>query len=348
MADGDGSIERRKREHLDLVLERPEDLRPDVSSGFERYRFIHNALPEIDFDEIDTSTVLLGKRLGAPLYITAMTGGAAGTGEINRRLAAAAQRFGIAMGVGSQRAALVDPSLAASYRVRDVAPDILLFANLGAVQLVRGVGVDDCRRVVEMIEADALALHLNPVQEAIQEGGDTTFRGVLAAIERVCRALDVPVVVKEVGFGLSPSVVRRLVEAGVSAVDIAGAGGTPWSKIEGLRARDPVRQRAGQTFGAWGIPTAECLRALRDDPPGVPVLASGGIRDGVEVAKAIALGAAAAGVGAGALSGAAASEDDAVRYVESVIFELRVAMFGIGARTVGELAATDALVPATA
>ncbi|HWQ28880.1 MAG TPA: alpha-hydroxy-acid oxidizing protein, partial [Dehalococcoidia bacterium] len=214
MADGDGSIERRKREHLDLVLERPEDLRPDISSGFERYRFVHNALPEIDFDEIDTSTVLLGKRLGAPLYITAMTGGAAGTGEINRRLAAAAQRFGIAMGVGSQRAALADPSLAASYRVRDVAPDILLFANLGAVQLVRGVGVDDCRRVVEMIEADALALHLNPVQEAIQEGGDTTFRGVLAAIERVCRALDVPVVVKEVGFGLSPSVVRRLVEAG--------------------------------------------------------------------------------------------------------------------------------------
>jgi isopentenyl-diphosphate delta-isomerase len=348
MADGDGSIERRKREHLDLVLERPEDLRPDISSGFERYRFVHNALPEIDFDEVDTSTVLLGKRLGAPLYITAMTGGAPGTGEINRRLAAAAQRFGIAMGVGSQRAALVDPSLAASYRVREVAPDILLFANLGAVQLVRGLGADDCRRVVEMIEADALALHLNPVQEAIQEGGDTTFRGVLAALERVCRALDVPVIVKEVGFGLSPSVVRRLVEAGVSAVDVAGGGGTPWSKIEGLRARDPVRQRAGRTFGSWGIPTAECLRALRNDPPGVPVLASGGIRDGVEVAKAVALGAAAAGVGAGALFGAAASEDDAVRYVESVIFELRVAMFGIGARTVGELASTDALVAATA
>jgi isopentenyl-diphosphate delta-isomerase len=346
MTDDGRSIERRKREHLDLVLERSEVLRPDVSSGFERYRFVHNALPEIDFEAIDTSTALLGKRLRAPLYITAMTGGAPGTGEINRRLAAAAQRFGIAMGVGSQRAALADPALVASYRVRDAAPDVLLFANLGAVQLVRGLGVEDCRRAVEMIEADALALHLNPVQEAIQEGGDTTFGGVLSAIERVCRALDVPVIVKEVGFGLSPAVARRLADAGVSAVDVAGAGGTPWSKIEGLRARDPVRQRAGQTFGSWGIPTAECLRALRDEPPGVPVLASGGIRDGVDVAKAIALGAAAAGVGAGALAAAAASEEDAARYIESVVFELRVAMFGIGARTIDELAATDALVSA--
>lgn len=346
MADDGGTIQRRKREHLELVLERPEALRPEVSPGFERYRFVHNALPEIDLDEIDTTTTLLGKRLRAPLYITAMTGGAAGTGEINRRLAVAAQRFGIAMGVGSQRAALADPSLAASYRVRDVAPDILLFANLGAVQLVRGLEIDDCRRAVEMIDADALALHLNPVQEAIQEGGDATFRGVLAAIERVCRALEVPVIVKEVGFGLSPGVVRRLAEAGVSAVDVAGAGGTPWSKIEGLRARDPVRERAGEVFGSWGIPTAECLRALRDDPPGVPVLASGGIRDGVDVAKAIALGAVAAGVGAGALEAAAASEESAARYIESLIFELRVAMFGIGARSISELAATDALVPA--
>lgn len=345
MGDGDPSIARRKREHLDLVIERADALQPGVSAGFERYRFVHKALPEINLDDVDTSTTLLGKRLRAPVFIAAMTGGAEGTGEINRRLAAAAQRFGIGMGVGSQRAALAHPALAPTYRVRDVAPDILLFANLGAVQLVRGLGIDDCRRAVEMIEADALALHLNPVQEAIQEGGDTTFEGVLAAIERVCRSLEVPVIAKEVGFGLSPEVAHRLADAGVAALDVAGAGGTPWSKIEGLRAGDPVRQRAGMTFAQWGIPTAECLRLLRDDRPGVPVLASGGLRDGVDVAKAIALGASAAGIGAGALAGAATSEEDVARYVETVIFELRVAMFGVGARTVAELASTRALVP---
>ncbi|MGC8782633.1 MAG: alpha-hydroxy-acid oxidizing protein, partial [Anaerolineae bacterium] len=216
--------ERRKADHIRINLE--EDVRfPNLTTGFERYRLVHQALPELDLNAVDTSVSLLGRRLQVPLLISSMTGGTPAAATINRHLAQAAQARGVAMGLGSQRAGLEQAETAFTFRVRDVAPDILLFANLGAVQLNRGYGLDHCRRAMEMIGADALILHLNPLQEALQADGDWDWRGLLGKIEAVCRGLAAPVVVKEVGWGIGEKVARWLAEAGVAAIDVAGAGG---------------------------------------------------------------------------------------------------------------------------
>ena len=207
-------------------------MRSGLTTGLERYRFIHRALPEVNLDDVDLNLSLFHRCLCAPILISSMTGGTEEASRINRTLAEAAQTTGIAMGLGSQRAAIEHPELIETFRVRDVAPDILLFANLGAVQLNYGYGVDECRRAVEMIQADALILHLNAVQEAVQPEGDTRFAGLTNQIEQVCRALSVPVIAKEVGWGFSEADVRLLVNAGVSAIDVAGAGGTSWSQVE--------------------------------------------------------------------------------------------------------------------
>ncbi|MBC7316403.1 MAG: type 2 isopentenyl-diphosphate Delta-isomerase, partial [Chloroflexi bacterium] len=228
-------LSKRKSEHLKICLEK--DVSSAVTTGLERYRLIHEALPEISLAEVDLSVEFLGRRLQAPLLISAMTGGAAEAREINRRLARAAQEFGLAMALGSQRAALENPALMSTYHVRDVAPDILLLANIGAVQLNEGYDVEMCRRAVESVGADALVLHLNPLQEALQPEGDTNFRGLAAKIETLCQILSVPVLVKEVGYGLSLKTAQRLHQAGVWGLDIAGAGGTSWSKVEAYRAR---------------------------------------------------------------------------------------------------------------
>lgn len=336
----------RKADHIRISLE--EDVAFDqVTPGFERYRLVHCALPEFDLEGVDTTTRLLGKDLSAPLLISSMTGGTAEARLINRRLAQAAQEVGIGMGVGSQRAALEDPSLAPSYQVRDVAPDILLLANLGAVQLNYGYTADHCCRAVEMIEADALILHLNPLQEALQPEGETRFSGLLRKIEAVCQALEVPVVVKEVGWGLSADVARRLAEAGVAALDVAGAGGTSWSQVEMHRAQDSLQREVAAAFRDWGIPTAEAVRQVRAAVPHLPIIASGGIRDGIQVAKAIALGAVACGIARPFLVAATESTGAVSQAIALVLTQLRVAMFVAGARDLAALSRTPLLGPAT-
>lgn len=335
-------IERRKADHIRINLE--EDVQfPHLTTGLERYRFIHQALPELNLDEIDLSTTLLGKRLRAPLLISSMTGGTETARAINRNLAQAAQAAGIAMGLGSQRAAIENPALASTYQVRDLAPDILLFANLGAVQLNYGYGVDQCRRAVEMVEADALILHLNALQEAVQPGGDGNWKGLLRRIEAVCRALPVPVVVKEVGWGLSERVARQLAEAGVAALDVAGAGGTSWSEVEARRAPTELHRRVASAFADWGLPTAETLLMARRGAPHLPIIASGGLRDGIDVAKCIALGAAVAGMAGPFLKAAAVSTEAVSEAIAEITRVLRIAMFCAGAGSIPELQATPLL-----
>jgi len=337
-----GDIERRKADHIRINLE--EDVGFDrLTTGLERYRFIHQALPEIDLRQVDLSTALFGKRVRAPLLISSMTGGTERAHAINNCLATAAQEAGIAMGLGSLRAALEDTSLASSFRVRHVAPDILLLANLGAVQLNRGYTVDDCRRAVEMVDANALILHVNALQEALQPHGDTNFAGLLRRIEEVCRGLEVPVIAKEVGWGISRDVARRLAEAGVAAIDVAGAGGTSWSQVEMYRAETELERRVASTFRDWGIPTAESVRKAREGAPGVVIIASGGLRNGIDVAKVLALGARMAGMTRPFLKAALISTDAVLEVVQAIVAELRTTMFCIGAPTLSDLCDTPYL-----
>jgi isopentenyl-diphosphate delta-isomerase len=326
MNDG---IEGRKREHIDTVLK--EDVgAKGVASGFGDYFFEHVALPEIDLDAVVTGCDLFGRALKAPLLISSMTGGTAVARDINLRLAEAAQELGIAMGVGSQRAAIEDPASADTFRVRSKAPDILLFGNLGAVQLNYGYGLDEARRAVEMIGADALFLHLNPLQEAVQAEGDRNWTGLLRKIEALCGTLGVPVVAKEVGNGISARVARRLVDAGVAAIDVAGAGGTSWSEVEAYRQPDPKIRHVAHSYAGWGIPTALALRETVQAVSGVPVFASGGIRSGIDAAKAIRLGASLVGMAAPVLGDAVAAAEEVRDRMEAVIAELRIAMFCTG------------------
>jgi len=326
----------RKTEHLRISLE--EDVRfRNLTTGLERVHFVHQALPEINRDHIDLSTTLLGKDLRAPLIISSMTGGTEKAEIINKNLAVAAQIFGLGMGVGSQRAALEEPDLSHTYQVRDVAPDILLLANLGAVQLNYGYGVEHCQRAVEMIEADGLILHLNPLQEALQPEGNTDFSGLLARIEKVCRGLSVPVIVKEVGWGISEEVARKLASAGVAAIDVAGAGGTSWSEVEMHRASSETSRRIAAAFADWGIPTTESIQMVRRAAPGITLVASGGIRTGVETAKAIALDADAVALATPFLKLAAVSPEAVGEKIREILEELRTAMFCVGARNLQEL-----------
>ncbi len=330
------SIEARKREHIDIVLN--EDVRAKgITTGFERFFFEHVALPELHFDEIDLSLTLWGRRLKAPLLISSMTGGTDPAQAINLHLAEAAQQLGVAMGVGSQRAAIEAQELAYTYQVRRVAPDILLFANLGAVQLNYGYGVDQARRAVEMIEADALFLHLNALQEAVQPGGDRDWRDLYRKIEALAARLPVPLVVKEVGNGISARVARRLADCGVAAIDVAGAGGTSWSEVEAHRQADPRRKRVAHTFARWGIPTALALIEVRRTVPELPIFASGGIRDGVDAAKALRLGATLVGSAAPLLGPATDQAQAVYETFRSFIDELRIVAFCTGSRTLDDL-----------
>jgi isopentenyl-diphosphate Delta-isomerase len=332
----------RKAEHIRINLERDVGAK-GVSAGFDDYAFVHQALPDLDFSSVDPATELFGHRLGAPLLISCMTGGTPEAARINRRLAETAQRFGLAMGLGSGRALLESPEQLATFAVRDVAPGVVLFANIGAVQFNKGYGADECRHLVELLGADVLAIHLNPLQEALQPEGDTRFSGLLPAIGRVCAGIDVPVVVKEVGAGIAPDTIRRLIDVGVAGIDVAGAGGTSWSEVERYRIADPWRARVASAFSGWGIPTARCVVEARRVAPHAAIGASGGVRNGIDIAKAIALGADFAGVAGAFLraadAGLEAADDLAREFVET----LRVAMFCIGARTIADLRRTQRL-----
>lgn len=330
------AITQRKEDHIEVNLTQPVDFQ-SVTTGLERYQFIHEALPEMALGDVDLATWFLGRQLGTPILISSMTGGIKRGWEITQRLARVAQAHRGAIGVGSQRAALVDPSLAPYFQVRHMAPDALLLANLGAVQLNGGGAVEQCRRAIEMIEADALILHLNPLQESIQPEGDRDASGVLSAIEAVCAHLPIPVVVKEVGCGISGPTARRLADAGVAAIDASGAGGTSWSAVEGKRATTARGRRLGETFRDWGIPTAVSLEMAREAAPGLPLIASGGLKTGLDAAKTLALGATLAGFAGSILRAAADSEQAAFEEVETIQDELRIAMYCAGARSIRDL-----------
>ncbi|MCW5887008.1 MAG: type 2 isopentenyl-diphosphate Delta-isomerase [Anaerolineales bacterium] len=325
----------RKADHIRINLE--EDVRSGLTTGLEKYSFLHNALPELNLDEIDLSVEVFGKRLKAPLLISSMTGGTSEAGQINQTLAEAAQEGGIALGLGSQRAAIEDASLEPTFRVRNVAPDVLLFANVGAVQLNYGYGLNHLQRAVDMAEADALMLHLNAVQEAVQPEGDTNFSGLLKKIEIMCKQLPVPVVIKEVGWGISGELAKQLARAGVQAIDVAGAGGTSWSQVEMHRAKDPSQARLAAAFVDWGIPTAESITQVRQAVKTMRIFASGGLRSGVDIAKGIALGAELGGMAGPFLKAAVHSTKAVVQTIAEISRELQVTMFAAGAGDIRSL-----------
>lgn len=326
---------RRKDDHLRITLE--EDVQSGIKTGLDEVRLVHEALPEMRLEEVSTEQVLFGKKLKSPLIISSMTGGSRDGGEINRRLARAAQQAGIGMGLGSMRAALDDKAQLATYQVRSEAPDILLLTNLGAVQLNYGVSVDDCRRAVEWVEADGLILHLNALQEALQPEGETNFSGLLKKIETVCHSLSVPVIIKEVGWGISAHTAETLVNCGVSAVDVAGGGGTSWSQVEMYRHTDPARAEMVSHFRSWGISTADSLRQIHARLPELTLIASGGLKTGIETAKCLALGAACAGMAGAFLKPAMESEEKLNQVINLISDEVRICMFACGCKTIRDL-----------
>ncbi len=329
------ATQQRKKEHLEICLDGRAVTSPQ-GTGLDHYYFIHNALPEADMAEIDLRTTFLGKPLKAPLLISSMTGGFDLAGKVNRNLSLAAQRLGLAMGVGSQRVALENKSAADSFEVRELAPDILLLANLGAVQLNYGYGIDQCRQAVRMIQADGLILHLNVLQEAVQPEGNRNFKGLTGKIGEICRQLEVPVLAKEVGSGISRDVALRLSEAGVKAVDVAGRGGTSWYAVEAIRAARK-KQPANLTFSDWGIPTEEALIQVRAAVPDLEIVASGGIRNGLDVAKSIALGANVAAIGQPLLAPAVESAEKVIKFILAILEEVKVAMLCVGATNLAAL-----------
>ena len=331
----DHGIGARKRDHLEICLD-GERAASGRSNGLDRYAFVHDALPEVDLDAIDLSTTFQGHRLRLPLIISSMTGGTDAATDLNRRLARGAQAAGIAMGVGSQRAALERDDVETSYRIRDVAPDVPLFGNLGAVQFNLGYGLDEAVRAVEMIAADGLFLHLNSLQEAVQPEGDTAFTGLRDQIEALCRAAPFPVLLKTVGNGLSPRTAAKLVDLPLAGLEVSGAGGTSWSKIEAYRAQDDGTMAP---FAGWGESTADSILAARSARPDLPLIASGGIADGADAAKALALGADLAGVARPMLQAAHADTLDAT--IARFATQLRVSCFYCGRAAAADLEPDD-------
>jgi isopentenyl-diphosphate delta-isomerase len=328
-------IQTRKADHIKINLEH--DVRSGLTTGLENFRFTHEALPELDLERVDSSLKLFDKLLAAPILISSMTGGTTEAETINLRLAETAYVMRVAMGVGSQRAAIENPQQARTFQVRRVAPDILLFANLGAVQLNYGYGVDECRKAVDMIEADALYLHLNPLQEAVQSGGDTNFAGLAKKIEGVCKKLEVPVIAKEVGWGISERTAKLLASCGVQAIDVAGAGGTSWSQVEMHRAPDEFTRELAAAFVGWGIPTAQSIWNVKKAAPEMEIFASGGIKDGLDIAKCVALGAVLGGMAGPLLKAAAESSEKAIEVIKLIKRQIEVTMFACGAGVLEDL-----------
>ncbi len=333
-------IKRRKKEGIDIPLHKDVQAK-STSTHLEDIKFVHNALPEFDYEEIDISTNFLGHKFSAPIIIDSMTGGTPEATEINSRLGELAEKYGFGMGLGSQRAGLKSTDLADTYSIaRKNAPNAFLIANIGGAQLAKGLSVEDTRKILEMIGANALVIHLNPLQELIQPEGEPKYRGVLQKITELVKSLDVPVMVKEVGAGISREVAIRLALVGVSAINVAGTGGTSWAGVEKLRAetqKDKVKIRLGELFWDWGIPTAASLIEVRQAVPQVPLIASGGLRNGLEVAKCIALGADMCGMAYPFLRKAADSKESLFEFANMITEELKSAMFLVGAKNIKDL-----------
>jgi isopentenyl-diphosphate delta-isomerase len=331
----DTPIGSRKSEHIRINLE--EDIQSGLTSGLENYHFIHRALPELNLTDVDPSTSFFGKLLSAPILISSMTGGTSEASIINQVLATAAQETHVAMGVGSQRIALEQPELAGTFQIRHLAPDILLLANIGAIQLNYGFGTADCQRAVDMIEANALILHFNALQEALQTEGETRFAGLIKKVEAVCSALSVPIIAKEVGWGFSKQDISLLAQAGVTAIDVAGAGGTSWSQVEMYRAQDDGQRKLAAAFSDWGVQTAKAIQNVLDVAPGMKIIASGGLRTGVDIAKCVALGASLGGMAGPFLKAASVSVDQTIKLITLIKQEISLCMFATGSKTIDQL-----------
>ena len=335
-------IKQRKKEGIDIPLQKNVQAKT-TSTYLEYVRLVHNALPEVDYDDIDTSMTFLGKRFSAPIIIDSMTGGTDEATVINGRLGELAEKYGFGMGLGSQRAGLKSEELAATYSIaRKNAPNAFLIANIGGAQLSKGFTVDEAKKIVKMIGANALVVHLNPLQELVQPEGEPRYKGVLAQISELAKTIDVPLIVKEVGAGISKEVAIKLEMANVSAINIAGAGGTTWAGVEKIRAeslKDDLKKHLGEMFWDWGIPTAASLIEVRRAVK-LPLIASGGLRNGLEVAKCIALGASMAAMAYPFLQTAAQSRESLFAFADTILAELKSTMFLVGAKNIAALASS--------
>jgi len=336
-------INQRKTEHIRLCLTgKVEGV--DKTTGLEGISFIHNALPEINFADISLDTSFLDKKLKAPFLVSSMTGGSELATTINQNLAMAAEEKGWALAIGSTRAFLESDQHKDSFLIRKQAPTAPLIVNIGAVQFNYGYGADECQRIIDKTGADSIVLHLNSLQEAVQDGGDLNFENLLPKIEQVCKTLDAPVGVKEVGFGIDGEVAEKLYNAGIAYIDVAGAGGTSWSQVEKLRSRDPLKKAAAEAFNNWGNPTKDCIVSVRGKLPNAPLVASGGMKTGVDAAKAITIGADMIGYARHLLQAATESAAEVIKTMEQVELELKMTMFGIGVRTLDELKNTQRVI----
>jgi isopentenyl-diphosphate delta-isomerase len=333
---------KRKEDHIRICLGNKAQAK-NATTGFEDIQLVHRALPEVNKEKINLSTIFLGKNFNAPIIVGAMTGGTEQATQINSSIAQAVEKLGLGMGVGSQRAAIENQKLAQTYAIaRKMAPSAFLIANIGGVQLVHGYGLKEVKKVVEMIDADAVAVHLNALQEAVQPEGQTNFKGVLAKISEIAGALNTPVIVKETGAGISAEDAKALEDAGVKAIDVGGVGGTSFAAVEYYRTA--TRENlSGESFWDWGIPTAvsliETVQTVK-----LPVIASGGMRSGTDVAKALALNACLASISQPILQAAVKGERETEDKLSCLIEELRNALFLVGAEKLSDLAKTPVVI----
>ncbi|CQR48388.1 Isopentenyl-diphosphate delta-isomerase [Paraliobacillus sp. PM-2] len=337
------SINKRKAEHIELCLT-DQVTGKTITTGMESVRLVHNALPEIDLDDVSLTQSFLGFKRKTPFLISSMTGGAELAETINRNLAIAAEERGWTFALGSTRALVENKEFRPSFQIRKYAPTVPIIANLGAVQLNYGFGVEKCQQIVDITEADVLVLHLNAIQEVIQTGGDTNFAHLLGKIESLVKKLDIPVGVKEVGWGIDGTVAKQLRDVGVSFIDVAGAGGTSWSQVEKLRSKDKIKKEAAEAFVDWGIPTVESIVSVRDHVSDIPVIASGGMKTGLDAAKAIAIGADMVGFARSILREATESVDKLLELMETRELEMQMAMFALGVRNINELKQTNRVI----
>jgi len=328
-------IDQRKNRHIEINLQN--DVNSSNTTGLEKFRLVHCALPEINYSEVDTSIAIFEKKLEFPILISSMTGGTRRAADLNRILATAAEKHQIAIGVGSQRIGIEDPVRMESFQIRKYAPTTLVFSNLGAVQLNYGYGVEECRKSVDSIGADALILHLNPLQEALMQNGDTNFANILTKITTIVKKIPVPVIIKEVGWGIDWKLAKDLYSIGVAAVDVAGCGGTSWSQVEMHRMKNPVRKEIAQGFHHWGIPTAEAVSMIRSHGLNKLLFASGGLINGIDIVKCLALGANLCGIARPFLEAANQSESQLDRYITVIEEQIKISMFAIGAKDVSTI-----------